>query len=202
MRTIVNIDKRQFVIGYIFQIFIAFVLHVNAVGRKDDEGAFTHLGDATKSLARTLAEQAKSGGCRVGQPTGFNTLDSHINGLMPGNVTVIAARPGVGKTSFAMIDYKTGKNAKYADMKQLDLMAGALFVAYPELEEIKSGLLYVVSKEFPRKVHTRDKLDEYMSVFEDELYRLDAAMDNGVWNPKSGPLCGWCPVTTDRKSVV
>lgn len=95
-----------------------------------------------------------------------------------------------------MVDYKTGKNAKYADMKQLDLMAGALFVAYPELQEIKSGLLYVVSKEFPRKVHTRDKLSEYMSVFEDELYRLDAAMDNGVWNPKSGPLCGWCPVTT------
>jgi hypothetical protein len=34
-----------------------------------------------------------------------------------------------------MIDYKTGKNAKYADMKQLDLMAGAIFVHYPEVHE-------------------------------------------------------------------
>lgn len=93
-----------------------------------------------------------------------------------------------------MIDYKTGKNAKYADMKQLDLMAGAIFVKYPELKTIKSGLLYVVSKEFPKKTHTRENLSQYMSVFDDQLDRLEAAMDNGVFNPKSGPLCGWCPV--------
>ena len=95
-----------------------------------------------------------------------------------------------------MVDYKTGKNAKYADMKQLDLMAGALFIKFPELETIKSALAYVVSKEFPKKTHTRDKLDEYMSVFDDQLYLLDAAMENGVFNAKSGPLCGWCPVTS------
>lgn len=93
-----------------------------------------------------------------------------------------------------MIDYKTGKNAKYADMKQLDLMAGALFVKFPELQTIKSGLLYVVSKEFPKKTHVREKMDEYLSVFDDKLDQLEAAMENGVFNPKSGPLCGWCPV--------
>ena len=95
-----------------------------------------------------------------------------------------------------MIDYKTGKNAKYADMKQLDLMAGALFIKYPGLNVIKSGLAYVVSQEFPQKVHYRKHLDEYMSVFEDELDLLDAAMENGVFNAKTSPLCGWCPVTT------
>lgn len=95
-----------------------------------------------------------------------------------------------------MIDYKTGKNAKYADMKQLDLMAGALFVKFPELQVIKSGLLYVVSKEFPKKTHVREELDSYMAVFENELDRLDAAMENGVFNAKTSPLCGWCPVTT------
>jgi len=94
------------------------------------------------------------------------------------------------------IDYKTGKSAKYADMKQLDLMAGALFIKHPELETIKSGLAYVVSQEFPKKTHKRENLDTYMSVFDDQLYNLDAAMDNGVFNPKSGPLCGWCPVTS------
>ena len=95
-----------------------------------------------------------------------------------------------------MVDYKTGKNAKYADMKQLDLMAGALFIKFPELETIKSGLAYVVSQEFPKKTHKREHLNQYMSVFEDQLYNLDEAMGNGVFNPKSGPLCGWCPVTT------
>ena len=93
-----------------------------------------------------------------------------------------------------MIDYKTGKNAKYADMKQLDLMAGAIFVHYPNVKKIKSGLAYVVRNEFPKKNHVAEQRDEYLSVFDKQLDQLEAAMQNGVWNPKSGPLCGWCPV--------
>ena len=93
-----------------------------------------------------------------------------------------------------MIDYKTGKNAKYADMKQLDLMAGAIFVHYPEVKKIKSGLAYVVSNEFPKKNHVAEQRDKYLSVFDEQLNQLETAMQNGVWNPKSGPLCGWCPV--------
>jgi hypothetical protein len=95
-----------------------------------------------------------------------------------------------------MIDYKTGKSAKYADMKQLDLMAGAIFVHFPEVMKIKSALAFVVSNELPKKVHVRDKLDQYLSVFDDQLDQLDAAMGNGVWNAKTGPLCGWCPVVS------
>jgi hypothetical protein len=95
-----------------------------------------------------------------------------------------------------MVDYKTGKNAKYADMKQLDLMAAALFIKYPELDTIKSGLAYVVSNEFPKKTHKRKYLDRYMAVFDNQLDRLEAAMENGIWKPQSGPLCGWCPVTS------
>jgi CRISPR/Cas system-associated exonuclease Cas4 (RecB family) len=93
-----------------------------------------------------------------------------------------------------MVDYKTGKSAKYADTKQLDLMAGALFVHYPGLKVIKSALAYVVSNEFIRKVHVREEMDTYLTVFADELGRLEHAELSGVWNPKSGPLCGWCPV--------
>ena len=93
-----------------------------------------------------------------------------------------------------MVDYKTGKSAKYADMKQLDLMAGAIFVHFPEVQKIKSALAFVVSNEFPKKVHVREKLARYLSVFDDQLDQLETAMDNGIWNAKTGPLCGWCPV--------
>lgn len=93
-----------------------------------------------------------------------------------------------------MVDYKTGKSAKYADTKQLDLMAGAVFAHYPQVDKIKSALLFVVSSEMPKKVHVRERSDTYMRVFDKQLEHLEAAMDNGVWNPKSGPLCGWCPV--------
>lgn len=95
-----------------------------------------------------------------------------------------------------LVDYKTGKNAKYADIKQLDLLAGAIFIHYPEVETINSALLYVVSHEMPRKIHHRQHLLSYMNVFEAQLDRLEAAMDNGVWNPNPSGLCGWCPVET------
>ena len=93
-----------------------------------------------------------------------------------------------------LVDYKTGKSAKYADPKQLDVMAGALFVHYPELKTIKSALAFVVSNDFIPKVHAAKQRDEYLATFHDELDRLEHAELSGVWNPKSGPLCGWCPV--------
>lgn len=95
-----------------------------------------------------------------------------------------------------MIDYKTGKSAKYADTKQLDLMAGAVFAHFPDVMIIKSGLAYVVSNEFIKTTHVRTELSTYMSVFDEQLGQLEDAMQSGVFNPKSGPLCGWCPVVS------
>lgn len=94
------------------------------------------------------------------------------------------------------IDYKTSKNAKYADLKQLDILAAALFVHFPQLERIKSGLVFVVSGEFVYKEHTADLRDSYFATFDDSLDRLAGAQESGVWNANSGPLCRFCPVTS------
>ncbi len=94
------------------------------------------------------------------------------------------------------IDYKTGKNAKYADTKQLDAIAAALFTHFPEVKRIKSALLYVVSEEFVPKEHVAQDKDKYFEAFQPELDRLAMAQDSGVWNAVSGPLCRYCPVET------
>ncbi len=94
-----------------------------------------------------------------------------------------------------LVDYKTGKSAKYADTKQLDLLAGATFTHYPGIKSIKSALAYVVSNEFVQKKHTSDMRKSYLTVFDDELERLDSAEENEVWNAIDGPLCAYCPVT-------
>ena len=95
-----------------------------------------------------------------------------------------------------LVDYKTGKNAKYADVKQLDLMAGALFVLKPELKVVKSALAFVVSNDFISKNHTADLRDSYLSVFDKDLDALETAHQSGVWNAKSSGLCRkHCPVT-------
>ena len=95
-----------------------------------------------------------------------------------------------------IVDYKTGKNAKYADTKQLDVMAGAVFVHYPQLDTIKSALAYLVSKDFIKKTHEKENHKKYLNTFSWELDRLGSALKSGVWNANSGPLCGWCPVTS------
>lgn len=95
-----------------------------------------------------------------------------------------------------LIDFKTGKNARYADVKQLDMMAAAAFVHFPALEELHSALLFIVSDEIVQKIHHRRRFNDYVNTFEGSLARLEVAKQKDVWNPSSGPLCRFCPVQT------
>lgn len=92
------------------------------------------------------------------------------------------------------VDYKTSKNARYADPKQLDLVACGLFAKFPEIQRVKSALLFVVSKEFVKKEHHRERMQDYILQPAKDVARIEAALDNGVWNPVTGPLCKFCPV--------
>ena len=93
-----------------------------------------------------------------------------------------------------MVDYKTSKNARYADTKQLDLMALGVFAHFPKINKVKSALLFVVSNEFVQKVHEREAQNEYIEPIRTDLARLNKALDTGVWNAVTGPLCKFCPV--------
>lgn len=95
-----------------------------------------------------------------------------------------------------MLDYKTGKSARYADVKQLDLMAGAVFCHFPDILKIKSALAFVVSGEFVAKTHVREEQANYLETFAPQLQRLETAHETGVWNANPSGLCGWCPVTS------
>lgn len=94
------------------------------------------------------------------------------------------------------VDYKTSKSARYADVKQLDLVAAGLFAKFPKINRVKSALVFVVSKEFVRAEHYRDRMAEYIKKPAADVARIEAALENGVWNPISGPLCKFCAVKT------
>ena len=55
----------------------------------------------TNSFAE-LQELSQKKGKLAGVPTGFKDLDNLFNGLRGGDLIIVAARPGVGKTSFAL----------------------------------------------------------------------------------------------------
>ena len=92
------------------------------------------------------------------------------------------------------VDYKTSKNARYADVKQLDLVACGLFAKFPEIKRVKSALIFTVSKEFVRAEHHREMADKYIEKPSQDVARIEAALSNGVWNPIQGPLCKFCAV--------
>jgi CRISPR/Cas system-associated exonuclease Cas4 (RecB family) len=122
------------------------------------------------------------------EPCGFFDKDVWWWGI--GDVIVVQ-----DELAFSL-DYKTSKNAKYADLKQLDILAAALFTHFPQIKKIKSALAFVVSNEFIHKEHFADMRDSYFSIFEPELDRLAAAQETGVWNTNTSPLCRFCPVVS------
>ena len=100
-----------------------------------------------------------------------------------------------GETA-TMIDYKTGKSSKYADTKQLELLALAIFKHFPEVNQIKAGLLFVVAKDFVKAKYNRFDHERTWVKWLAETSRLEQALELNVWNPKPNFSCkSWCNVT-------
>jgi len=99
------------------------------------------------------------------------------------------------KKEARVVDYKTGKSAKYADPKQLALMAACIFVHFPEVEVVKGGLLFVVVGDFIKAQYQADNGFKIFSELDGALVAREVAYANGVFNPKQNFTCkGWCPV--------
>ena len=96
-----------------------------------------------------------------------------------------------------IVDYKSGKSARYADPDQLALMAFMLFRYFPEIETVKAGLVFVVANEFVRVQYSREDMLELPARFKESLTRLYNAMRYGVFNEKPNGLCrNFCVVTS------
>jgi len=122
------------------------------------------------------------------EPCEFNADDVWWHGIA--DLVVLNEENGIAHS----VDYKTSKNSRYADVKQLDLVATAIFAKYPKIKTIKSALLFVVSKDFVKATHHAEMKDKYIEKPAQDVARIEAAIENGVWNPITGPLCRFCPV--------
>lgn len=90
-------------------------------------------GGTIAAVINKINEIAKNPGQMRGLSTGFTELDNYTSGLQKGTLNVIAARPGVGKTSFAMniathVACEEGKNVAVfsLEMSREELMQRAL----------------------------------------------------------------------------
>jgi hypothetical protein len=99
------------------------------------------------------------------------------------------------KQEARVVDYKTGKSAKYADTKQLALMAACIFVHFPNIKTVKAGLLFVVVGDFIKADYDAATGLDIFSELDNVLVARETAYDSLVFNPKQNFTCkAWCPV--------
>jgi len=71
-----------------------------ASSRDGEEG--TSMRSACSDALRTLTDRYRSGSVLLGLPTGLSALDEATGGLCAGQLIILAARDGMGKTTLAM----------------------------------------------------------------------------------------------------
>ena len=146
--------------------------------------------DKLKEIPGEKLCEVKLGLTKDLEPCEFNAANVWWHGIA--DLVVINREKKVAYS----VDYKTSKSARYADVKQLDLVSCGLFAKYPEIQRVKSALIFVVSKEFVKAEHHAEMVPKYMEKPSQDVARIEAAKKNGVWNPVSGPLCKFCSVKT------
>jgi len=94
-----------------------------------------------------------------------------------------------------VIDYKTGKNARYADKGQLELMALTVFKHFPQVKKVRAGLLFVISKDLIKDSYEEQTSPILWNKWLANYNRMETAFNTDVWNPKPSGLCRrHCPV--------
>lgn len=152
---------------------------------------FDYLEPTLQMLAAIPGEkhcEVKLGLTREMKACDFDAPDVWWHGIA--DLVIINEEKGLAHS----VDYKTSKSARYADIKQLDLVAAGIFAKFPQVKKIKSALVFVVSKEFVKSDHNKEQELHYVAQMLPDITRIESALKTNVWNPVSGPLCKFCAV--------
>lgn len=110
------------------------------LARQPEATSVVSLKQAIHGAFGILSEAAKRGGGITGFATGFHELDKKTAGLHPGDLYIVAARPGMGKTSFVL-----NLAAQLAETRRV-----ALEGSNDPAQELGTGVVFF-SLEMPRE---------------------------------------------------
>jgi replicative DNA helicase len=77
----------------------AEIYRVSSQSSRED---YVPLSDSLEAAIQEIEGAQKRGGELTGVPTGFTDLDAYTHGLHAGQLIIVAARPAVGKSTFAL----------------------------------------------------------------------------------------------------
>lgn len=114
---------------------------------KNNDGEIVRISDAVSDVLNQIEINHLNGGKITGKTTGYKELDECLSGLQKGDFVVVAARPSMGKTAFALnIGQYSAKESNVAifslEMPKVQLTQRFLSsMALVELQKIKTGKL-------------------------------------------------------------
>jgi len=123
-----------------------------------------NISEVLDETMELLQKQLAEGGQMAGIPTGFDTLDRLLNGLQKTDLMILAARPGMGKTSLALsIANNVALQAgKHVALFSLEMGAEQLVMrllsseAHVNLKELRGGR--PSTDDFRRLVEAADRM--------------------------------------------
>lgn len=137
---------------------------VYEVGRRQLRGAFMSVSQMLKPVFDNLDKLFSQRGDRTGITSGFRDIDEHTAGFQPGNLIILAARPGMGKTSLAL--------TMAAETARIDRKPVAVFSLEMTKEELVQRLLAGAARLDSQKLKRGNIRDNEWTVLSEAMSQL------------------------------
>lgn len=143
------------------------------ISQSRQRGQYAHLKDVLGGMIQNIDKAAKQDGGLTGITTGFRDLDYKTAGLQKSDLIILAARPGMGKTSFALtVALNAALKANASIM---------IFNLEMSTEQLSMRLMSMHSKVDMQKLKTGQLDDDdwlYMQTALDELCKAKITIDD------------------------
>lgn len=120
------------------QLLIEAETKIREIAEQNIDQGFVHIKDVLVENFNELEELSKGKEHVIGIKTGFIELDIMTSGLLPADLIIVAARPGMGKTAFAL------NISSYA--ATMDFKPGAVAVVSREMQNVKLSKRMLAAK--------------------------------------------------------
>jgi hypothetical protein len=101
----------------------------------------------------------------------------------------------INGTEAIVMDWKTGK--RRVDFFQMQLFAAQVFKHYPEVQRVRTILVWLKSLEQDAETYNRLNINEVWAEVMKRIQRIHTSYEHGNWPAKPSGLCGYCPCRHD-----
>ena len=151
------------------------------IAEREERGSKTYEGmkGLLDSALHRVQELFENGGKPTGVQTGFHKLDDMINGLQPSDLVIVAGRPSMGKTAFAMNIARSAAIKQHVPVVIFSMempkeqIAMRMLASLARVDQKKISTGKVAAADWPRLTSAVQLLDENVNLFIDDTPALN-----------------------------